>query len=43
MNQILSLEECDAILENRRRHGDLHPDRIREEQEKFSESLRWLK
>jgi hypothetical protein len=43
MPDVLSLEECDKLLEERRLHGDLHPDRLREEQDRFFASISHLR
>jgi hypothetical protein len=43
MPDVLSLEECDRILEHRRLFGDLHPDRLKEEQERFFASISHLR
>ena len=39
-NRPLSLKECDFLLEYRRMFGDLHPDNLRIERERFENILR---
>jgi hypothetical protein len=39
---VLTLEDCDRILDERRKFGDLHPDRVREEQQGFFDSIKHL-
>jgi len=39
----LTVLECEQMLEYRRRYGDLHPDNIKIEQERFFKSLERLK
>jgi len=36
----LTIEECNQMLDWRRKYGDLHPDRIKENKEKFFASLK---
>jgi len=43
LNRPLSLKECDFLLEYRRQFGDLHPDNLRLEQERFENSLKEVK
>ena len=42
-HRVLTLKECDELLEYRRRFGDLHPDNIRREQEEFFKKIEVLK
>lgn len=40
-NRVLTLAECDELLDERRKKGrDLSPEYIKEEQERFFKSLR---
>lgn len=38
----MSLDDCDRVLDERRRCGDLHPDRVAEELERFFDSIKHL-
>jgi hypothetical protein len=39
----LTLAECDELLDYRRMFGDLHPDNIRAEQDRFFASIKHLR